>query len=54
MLTYGDGLSDINLNELVSFHKAHGKLATVSAVQPDGRFGGMKFDGHQVSQFRKI
>lgn len=39
MLTYGDGLSDINIEKLVEFHKAHGKLATVTAVQPMGRFG---------------
>ena len=34
MLTYGDGLSDININELVSFHKNHGKMVTISAVRP--------------------
>lgn len=39
MLTYGDGLSDIDIEKLVEFHKAHGKLATVTAVQPMGRFG---------------
>ena len=41
MLTYGDGVSDINIHELLAFHKAHNKLATVSAVQMDARFGGM-------------
>jgi glucose-1-phosphate cytidylyltransferase len=41
MLTYGDGVSDINISELVNFHKAHGKIATVTAVQLDARFGGM-------------
>ena len=39
MLTYGDGLADINVNELLNFHKKHGKLATVTAVRPPGRFG---------------
>lgn len=41
MLTYGDGVSDINLKELLDYHKSHGKKATVTAVQPDGKFGGM-------------
>ncbi|MEO6453701.1 MAG: glucose-1-phosphate cytidylyltransferase [Ginsengibacter sp.] len=44
MLTYGDGVSDININELVRFHKKHKKLATVTAVQPPGRFGNMKIN----------
>jgi len=39
MLTYGDGLSDLNIDDLVNFHKKHGKLATVTAVKPPGRFG---------------
>jgi len=39
LLTYGDGVSDINILDLIAFHKAHGKLATLSAVQPGGRFG---------------
>ncbi|QGG48893.1 glucose-1-phosphate cytidylyltransferase [Heliorestis convoluta] len=39
MLTYGDGVSDVNLEELYEFHKSHGKLATVTAVQPSGRYG---------------
>jgi glucose-1-phosphate cytidylyltransferase len=41
MLTYGDGVSDINIHDLLAFHKAHNKLATVSAIQMDARFGGM-------------
>lgn len=41
MLTYGDGLSDVNLADLLAFHKAHNKIATVTAVQLDARFGGM-------------
>ncbi|CAN5402034.1 glucose-1-phosphate cytidylyltransferase [soil metagenome] len=45
MLTYGDGLTDLNLKELVEFHKKHGKVATVTAIQPEGRFGGMELSG---------
>ena len=41
MLTYGDGVCDVNLKELLSFHKAHNKIATVTAIQMDARFGGM-------------
>ncbi|MEO5684443.1 MAG: glucose-1-phosphate cytidylyltransferase [Chitinophagaceae bacterium] len=41
MLTYGDGVCDINIKDLLAFHKSHGKIATVSAVQPEARFGGM-------------
>jgi glucose-1-phosphate cytidylyltransferase len=43
MLTYGDGLSDVNIKELVDFHKRNEKLATVTAVQPSGRFGALNF-----------
>jgi len=43
MLTYGDGVADINIKKLVEFHKSHGRLATVTAVQPPGRFGHLKF-----------
>lgn len=42
MLTYGDGVADIDLDALVKFHKAHGKIATVTAIQPEARFGGME------------
>lgn len=41
MLTYGDGVSDVNINDLLAFHKSHGKLATVTSVRPPARFGGM-------------
>lgn len=44
MLTYGDGVGNINVNELIAFHKQHKKLATVTAVQPPGRFGNMKIN----------
>ena len=46
--TYGDGLSDINIDKLVKFHKAHGKLATLSAVYPPGRFGALEIDNNNV------
>lgn len=50
-LTYGDGLSNIDINELVRFHKSHGKIATVSAVRPPSRFGEMILNGTEVSVF---
>ena len=53
MLTYGDGVSDVDINRLVAFHKAHGKLATVTAVRPPARFGGMVFDGDRVVEFKE-
>ena len=51
MMTYGDGVADINLNTLLSFHRRHGKLATVTAVHPQARFGGIELDGDQVAHF---
>jgi glucose-1-phosphate cytidylyltransferase len=51
MVTYGDGVSDINLTDLLRFHKAHGRVATVSAVRPPARFGGLVFDGDLVAEF---
>ena len=47
MLTYGDGVGNININELVKFHKNHGKSLTMTTVQPEGRFGGVEFNGNQ-------
>jgi len=44
MLTYGDGGADVDVRKLVEFHQAHGKLATVTAVQPLGRFGALQID----------
>ena len=51
MLTYGDGVSDIDIEKLVAFHKAHGKAATMTSVQPEGRFGALVFneDGEVTS-----
>jgi len=50
-LTWGDGVSNVNLKELLAFHKGHGKLATVTAVRPPARFGHMIFDGDRVQEF---
>lgn len=54
MLTYGDGLADVNLHELLEFHRSHGKIATVTAVQPAGRFGLLGLDERdQVTTFNE-
>ncbi|MCK6398875.1 glucose-1-phosphate cytidylyltransferase [Thauera aminoaromatica] len=49
--TYGDGVADIDLGAEIDFHKAHGKLATVAAVQPPGRFGALELKGDDVDAF---
>lgn len=49
--TYGDGVADVNITEAIRFHKAHGKLATVTAVQPPGRYGALQMQGDQVHGF---
>ncbi|HIC09841.1 MAG TPA: glucose-1-phosphate cytidylyltransferase [Campylobacterales bacterium] len=52
MLTYGDGVGDIEIDKLVEFHKSHGKLLTVTATQPDGRFGAMEIgENNRVNRF---
>jgi glucose-1-phosphate cytidylyltransferase len=51
MLTWGDGVSNVDLRELLAFHKSHGKLATVTAVRPPARFGHMTFNGDHVLEF---
>ncbi len=51
MLTWGDGVSDINLHELLAFHRAHGKLATLTAVRPTARFGHLELEGDQIVEF---
>lgn len=54
MLTYGDGVADINMNALLDFHKQKGKIATVTAVQPEGKFGGMELsDSDDVVVFKE-
>jgi len=50
-MTFGDGVSDVDVNALVAFHRAHGKLATLTAVRPPARFGHVELDGDQVSDF---
>ncbi|QPC83981.1 glucose-1-phosphate cytidylyltransferase [Phototrophicus methaneseepsis] len=51
MLTWGDGVSNIDLDELLAFHRSHGKLATMSAVRPPARFGHLEFEGDKVMRF---
>jgi len=52
-LTYGDGLADIDMQALVAFHREQGRLATVTAIQPPGRFGSLDLDGVEVNQFQE-
>ncbi len=51
MLTYGDGVSDLNINDLVDFHKSHGKAMTMTSVQPHGRFGAVEIEGNKITNF---
>ncbi len=53
MLTYGDGVSNVNIQELTNFHRQHGKLATITAVRPPARFGGLGFSGDLVTHFEE-
>ena len=53
MLTYGDGLADVDIGALASFHRAHGREATLTAVQPLGRFGALDVEGDVVRSFRE-
>ena len=53
MMTYGDGLSNINLKKLLKFHKKNKKLVTLTAVRPPARFGALKLKGHHVSYFKE-
>ena len=53
LLTYGDGLSDVDLDALVAFHNSHGKLATITAVHPDARFGVLEMSKNQITAFRE-
>ena len=53
MLTWGDGVSDVDINELLAFHRSHGKLATITAVRPPARYGHMHFDGDRVAAFEE-
>jgi glucose-1-phosphate cytidylyltransferase len=51
MLTWGDGVADVNLNDLLAFHRSHGKLATLTAVRPPARFGHLELSGNQIVEF---
>jgi len=51
LLTYGDGVADVDIGRLLAFHRAQGRLATVTAVRPPARFGGLVFAGDLVTQF---
>jgi glucose-1-phosphate cytidylyltransferase len=51
LMTYGDGLSDVDIDALIEFHCSHGKLATVLSVRPPARFGALTFEGEKISRF---
>src|SRR5207245_8106454 len=51
MLTYGDGVADVDVGRLLAFHRGHGKIGTVTTVQPPGRFGEIEVEGAQVVEF---
>lgn len=51
--TYGDGVADVDIGKLVEFHRAHGRLATITAIQPPGRYGAIKMDGTSVRSFQE-
>ncbi len=53
MLTYGDGVADIDISAVLAFHRAEGRLATVTGVQPPGRFGSLELDGTRAIGFRE-
>ena len=53
MATYGDGVADVNILDLLDFHKSHGKIATLTTVRPPARFGTMVFDGDRVAEFKE-
>ena len=53
LLTYGDGISNIDINKLIKFHKDHGKLVTISAVRPPARFGSLSLKGSDVLKFKE-
>lgn len=51
LLTYGDGVSNVDIGRLIAFHRAHGRAATVTATRPPARFGGLAFDENRVTEF---
>jgi glucose-1-phosphate cytidylyltransferase len=53
MMTYGDGVSNVDIEALLAFHRSHGKLATMTVVRPPARFGHIEFEGDQITRFRE-
>ena len=53
MLSYGDGVSDVDISKLLDFHKSHGKIATMTAIKPEARFGMLDMDGERIRSFRE-
>jgi glucose-1-phosphate cytidylyltransferase len=53
MMTYGDGVSNVDIDALLAFHRSHGKLATMTVVRPPARFGHIEFEGDQITRFRE-
>jgi len=53
MLTYGDGVADIDIDALLKFHKSHGKMVTLTSVRPAARFGDLEFEGDRISSFQE-
>jgi len=53
MMTYGDGVGDVDLDKLLAFHRAHGGLVTLTAVRPPARFGALEFDGDRILRFKE-
>jgi glucose-1-phosphate cytidylyltransferase len=53
MLTYGDGVANVDVKKVLAFHRSHGKLATITAVRPPSRFGGLVFEGDRIKEFQE-
>ena len=53
MLTYGDGVSNVDINKLVEFHEGHGKLATITSITPEGRYGALSLEGRKITAFNE-
>ena len=53
LITYGDGISDVNINELIKFHKSHKKMVSITAVRPPARFGSLSLNGSDVIKFKE-
>ena len=53
MLTYGDGVADVNFHELLAFHRSHGRIATITGIVPQGKFGRLNVEGHEVRAFEE-